>query len=184
MNFKLILILAVCIICLIAGYYICDRFNKPSHVIVTNTIIENVDSTNIIQKSRIGYIKLADAKKKFGKIITDTIFVYLDSVITKDSTIYSNGQMPIKYMKSDTTLIFTKHTKTDSLEVILELKQTAYLEPLYLFEDSIKLLKLTHSHIDTLQLPVLNKTGIKDKATWFMIGAGSLAILTVISRIL
>jgi len=163
----------------------------PSQIIITNTVFEDVDSTNIIQKARLGYITLAEAKKKFNILIIDTvaistnnsiidtIFVYGDS-----SNTYGYDVPVVQYMESDTIFTLTKYTKTDSLEVILELKQRAYLNPFYVFEDSLKLIRLSHTHIDTLLPVVLYKPSIKDKATWFMIGAGSMAILSVIARIL
>lgn len=191
LNLKQALILILCLICLAAGYLIRDRLGNNGQLIITNTVIDNVDSTAIIQKARMGYITQAEALRKFGRINTDTVKIFNNKVIV-DTVFVNNGVLDtsgnttplIKYIESDTDLTFKKRTKTDSLEVILELKQRAYLEPLYIFEDSLKLVRFSHYHIDSLNQMVPFSFKIKDRVKWFMIGAGSIEILRLIGVLL
>lgn len=172
----------LCVVCLIAGYLICDKLQKPE--IITNICAEynDVDSTNIILQARRGMINISDARKRFGKIFIDTLLIYRDSLIIRDSIRYKESEIPIEYIESDTTLSFSKHTEIDTLEVLLELKQRAYWTPLYCFEDSIKLKRFSYQR--NIKPLTINKPELKDKIFWSLIGIGCFESLRLIAGII
>lgn len=179
MSFKTILILIVFIACFIAGYFISEMFNNPD--IIVRTEYRDVDSTAIILQARKGYILYNQREliKKFGSIYKDTNIVYMDSVIYRDSIRYTDAKIPVEYIEADTVLTFSKNTLKDSLEVILGLKQRAYWYPIYAFEDSIVLKKVSY-------IPpavVLPQTTVWDKAKWALIGAGGIEVLRIIGNL-
>lgn len=168
---KVVVLIAFIVGCII-GYWVCDNFNKPTEIVRTVTVFKDVDSTQIIQKAKVGMITISDAKKLFKQTIHDTLLIdYSNAIIGDDSATYNNDSILVEYAKADTTVVLEKNTPTDSIKVILEIDNQYVGKPIGQFITDIVLKEFSHIHSDTLRPVLINNT--KDKIKYSLIGAAA-----------
>jgi len=169
MKFKIILIILVCVLSGVVGWLVCDYFSKPETIIEIRTEYKDVDSVNIMQSARHGYIRY-DRKRlisEFGSIYKDTLLSVKDSLRIIDSLNVVDS-IAVAYMRADTTLIFTRYSPTDSIYAEIKLKQWAFWYPLYCFSDTLSIVNFKHTFIYTQpQQPFYKKNWF-----WGIVGVG------------
>lgn len=125
------------------GLFMAGRMTAPDHYPAdTDTLYMPVDSADIIQDARIGYIRgtYSGLKKRFGKIYVDTSICWVDSLNIKDSVRYKDSIITVIKMESDTIFNFWMSDTISGVSAgfNLALKTSAYLHPVYKIQNRPK----------------------------------------------
>jgi len=152
------------------GIFFAGRYTSPDNYIETiDTVIMKPDTSSIIQKARIGYIKYNydELVKKFGKTYKDTLIFEKDSLIIN----YKDSVITVPMLSSDTVFSFQREdtTKGAKFAAKLDLSTKAYWFPIYAIENTAVLRDVTFT-IKTEKPIISAKTKWYDN---FQLGIGT-----------
>lgn len=132
------------ILVLFAGLFLAGRLTAPQDYIEnTDTLYMPVDSANIIQRARVGYIQgtYAELQKRFGKIYIDTNIRIIDSLSVRDSIRIKDSIITVIKMETDTVFKFWMSDTASGVSAgfNLELYTAAYWHPVYSIQNIPKI---------------------------------------------